>query len=170
LGARSFPGASHFLTASGTAPDTARRYVVLGCYLLSRVAFFLLSKMRQPLLATVYAPQSALSVTGGFTGALVGNSVSLNANGAACHYDEAISRSGRLPEPMPWLGPVARTSDGQVQFTINGNGRGGFPLIVEASPNLIDWMALETNTAPFVCSDPSESNFRQRFYRSVSAP
>jgi hypothetical protein len=144
--------------------------VVLGCYLLSRVAFFLLSKMRQPLLATVYAPQSALSVTGGFTGALVGNSVSLNANGAACHYDEAISRSGRLPEPMPWLGPVARTSDGQVQFTINGNGRGGFPLIVEASPNLIDWMALETNTAPFVCSDPSESNFRQRFYRSVSAP
>jgi hypothetical protein len=127
-------------------------------------------RANQPLVAFVYAPQAALSVTGALTGALVGASANLNANGAACHYDEAILRLGLLPEPMPWLGPIATTPGGQVQFAVNGNGRGGFPLIVEASTNLIDWVALETNTVPFVCGDPSASNFPLRFYRSVSAP
>jgi hypothetical protein len=38
---------------------------------------------------------------------------------------------------------------------------------VEASSNLIDWVALQTNVSPFTFIDKNPTAFPQRFYRSV---
>ncbi len=46
----------------------------------------------------------------------------------------------------------------------------GFKYVVQGSTNLVDWVPLQTNTAPFTFVDVNAGNFRQRFYRSVYAP
>jgi hypothetical protein len=46
-------------------------------------------------------------------------------------------------------------------------------VVVEASTNLVSWMALATNTlgaAPLRFNDPDWTNFPQRFYRAKLAP
>jgi hypothetical protein len=42
--------------------------------------------------------------------------------------------------------------------------------VVQASTNLINWVPLQTNTAPFTFVDANAGNFRQRFYRSIYTP
>ena len=46
----------------------------------------------------------------------------------------------------------------------------GNPYVVQASTNLVDWVPIQTNTAPFTFVDANASKFRQRFYRSVYVP
>lgn len=41
---------------------------------------------------------------------------------------------------------------------------------VEASSDLVNWTALQTNVAPFVFVDTNSSQFSQRFYRMVQVP
>jgi hypothetical protein len=39
--------------------------------------------------------------------------------------------------------------------------------IVQASSDLVNWTAVQTNTAPFTFVDPNASQFSQRFYRTL---
>ena len=61
------------------------------------------------------------------------------------------------------VAPVA----GQFSFQLAGNP--GQIYLVQASTNLRDWVAVATNTAPFVFVDPNTARFAQRFYRTVPA-
>jgi len=55
------------------------------------------------------------------------------------------------------------------QFALAVTGVPGYQYVVQASTNLVDWIPVQTNTAPFTFVDTDAGNFRQRFYRSVYA-
>ena len=46
----------------------------------------------------------------------------------------------------------------------------GFNYAVQESTNLIDWVSLITNTAPFSFTDTNTANFPQQFYRTIYVP
>lgn len=48
-------------------------------------------------------------------------------------------------------------------------GASGVQYIVQASSNLVNWVSLQTNTAPFTYVDTNSSQFNQRFYRVIQA-
>ena len=56
----------------------------------------------------------------------------------------------------------------QIQFNVTGVP--GFKYAIEASTNLIYWVSLQTNTAPFLFVAPATSAFQQRYYRSILIP
>jgi hypothetical protein len=56
------------------------------------------------------------------------------------------------------------------QYAVAVAGVPGFKYVVQASTNLINWVPLQTNTAPFTFVDANAGNFRQRFYRSIYTP
>jgi hypothetical protein len=66
---------------------------------------------------------------------------------------------------------AAATLTGAVQpggkFSLSVNGIPGHLYEVQASTNMIDWMPLHTNTAPFLFVDPDAGKFQQRFYRTL---
>jgi hypothetical protein len=76
-------------------------------------------------------------------------------------------------EPCPVavsLGNVGVVS-GQFGFDIAGGSNQ--VVVVEASTNLVSWMALATNTlgaGPLRFNDPGWANFPQRFYSAKLAP
>jgi Fibronectin type III domain len=45
-----------------------------------------------------------------------------------------------------------------------------YQYVVQASTNLVDWVPMQTNTAPFTFVDTNASQFSQRFYRAVNLP
>ncbi len=53
------------------------------------------------------------------------------------------------------------------QFGLSVNGVPGYRYEVQASTNLVDWIPLQTNTAPFQFIDSNAGKFKQRFYRSI---
>jgi hypothetical protein len=63
------------------------------------------------------------------------------------------------------LGVPSYSLDGGLQFNVDGVP--GFAYTIEISTNLIDWMPLTTNTAPFLFTDSEAATAGQRFYRSV---
>ena len=56
------------------------------------------------------------------------------------------------------------------QFQLNVSGVPGYSYIILGSTNLTDWNYLQTNTSPFIFSDPDSSSLPLRFYRAVYAP
>jgi hypothetical protein len=65
------------------------------------------------------------------------------------------------------LAPAAHVSG---QFALTVAGASGHQYVVEASTDLMHWVPVQTNTAPFIFVDTNASQFGQRFYRSVYAP
>jgi hypothetical protein len=55
------------------------------------------------------------------------------------------------------------------QFNFAPQGVSGLQYIVQASSNLIDWISLQTNIAPFTFVDTNSSQYKQRFYRTILA-
>lgn len=56
------------------------------------------------------------------------------------------------------------------QFSVNVAGVPGFKYAVQASTNLIAWVSLRTNPAPFAFVDTNAGKFTRRFYRTVYLP
>ena len=53
------------------------------------------------------------------------------------------------------------------QFALTVAGAAGHQYVVEASTDLVNWVPVQTNTAPFTFVDTAAGQFNQRFYRSV---
>jgi hypothetical protein len=53
------------------------------------------------------------------------------------------------------------------QFSFNVSGAANQQYVVQASTNLVDWVSVQTNTAPFTFVDPDAGQFSQRFYRTL---
>ena len=66
------------------------------------------------------------------------------------------------------LGGYSFSGVNGVQFTVAGVP--GFNYAVQDSTNLIDWVSLLTNTAPFIFVDANATNFPQQFYRALYVP
>ena len=56
------------------------------------------------------------------------------------------------------------------QFALTVAGVSGYCYVIQASTNLVNWVPLQTNKAPFTFVDTNASQFTRRFYRSVSVP
>jgi hypothetical protein len=64
-------------------------------------------------------------------------------------------------------GTLAMASHSEGQFAMSVGGVPGYQYEVQASTNMVDWIPLQTNTAPYLFKDPNAGKFKQRFYRSV---
>ena len=56
------------------------------------------------------------------------------------------------------------------ELALNIAGVTGHQYVVQASSDLVNWVPVQTNTAPFVFVETNVSQFSQRFYRSVYLP
>jgi hypothetical protein len=65
---------------------------------------------------------------------------------------------------------LASTAHAAGQYALIVAGVPGYHYVVQASTNLVNWVPVQTNTAPFTFVDTNASRFGQRFYRSVYAP
>ena len=65
---------------------------------------------------------------------------------------------------------LASAAHASGQFALTVSGVSGYQYVVQASTNLVYWVPVQTNTAPFTFVDTNASHFRQRFYRSVYVP
>jgi hypothetical protein len=67
-------------------------------------------------------------------------------------------------------------TSGQLGFNVNGkfgfnvSGVTNYLYVVQASTNLINWVAVQTNIAPFLFLDTNSSLFSHRFFRTVNIP
>lgn len=59
----------------------------------------------------------------------------------------------------------ARSAAGQFSFAVNGTSSATY--VVEASTNLVDWVPVQTNTAPFTFVDTHVASLGRCFYRTV---
>ena len=123
--------------------------------------------------AQIYAPEADFSLGGGgstdydFSGASVTKSLRVNGH-FNFHLDETLLFTVHVPSVGPVLGPVSFSAGNQLQFTVSGLT--GLTYVVQASPNLTDWIRLATNTSPFTFTDNNFTNFPQRFYRAMYLP
>jgi hypothetical protein len=56
------------------------------------------------------------------------------------------------------------------QYAFVVSGAAGYKYLVQASTDLVNWVSLQTNTAPFALVDTNASQFGQRFYRTIFNP
>ena len=67
--------------------------------------------------------------------------------------------------PAAALASAAAPAKGQFALTVAGTA--GNKYAVQASTDMVNWISLLTNTAPFTFVDSNASKFNQRFYRAV---
>jgi hypothetical protein len=93
---------------------------------------------------------------------------------AATTYDSAGNESPFSNEAI-YTVPVGVSTltvpiqtGGQFGFTVSGVA--GTQYVVQASTDLVNWVSLQTNSAPFNFVDTGAGGFQQRFYRTLSLP
>jgi hypothetical protein len=76
-----------------------------------------------------------------------------------------IAPATTVAEPAV-LSPAGFTTG---QFALEVSGTTNAQYIVQASTDLVNWISVRTNTAPFTFVDTNAGQFNHRFYRTVSA-
>jgi hypothetical protein len=89
----------------------------------------------------------------------------VNASGTESGFSNQTSYA--VPTAAASLNAVIHQNAG---FAFAVSGVAGYTYVVEASTDMVNWVPLETNTAPFSFSDPNTGRFNHRFYRSVYFP
>ena len=59
---------------------------------------------------------------------------------------------------------LASVAHARGQYALTVSGVSGYRYVVQASANLVNWVPLQTNTAPFIFVDIKASQFGRRFY------
>jgi hypothetical protein len=83
---------------------------------------------------------------------------------------DSTSRAATLTVYATAAANLAPATHARGQYALNVAGVPGYKYVVQASTNLVNWVPMQTNTAPFTFVDTNAGKFRQRFYRSVYAP
>jgi hypothetical protein len=111
------------------------------------------------------------SVTGP---ALTLNKITTNQAGiysvTAFYGGDSTSRAATLTVYTTAAAKLAPATHASGQYALTVAGVPGYKYVVQASTNLVNWVPIQTNTAPFTFVDTNAGKFRQRFYRSVYAP
>ena len=85
-------------------------------------------------------------------------------------FYKAILQSAYVPQILnlagatPALGSYGYSAGG-FGFTLTGTANAQY--VVLASTNLVNWMPILTNSAPFIFTDPTAKQYNQRFYKAV---
>ncbi len=90
---------------------------------------------------------------------------------AATSYNAAGWESSFSPE-ISYIVPVGPAPLSEMAISASGfsfmvNGMASNPYVVLASTNLINWVALATNMAPFLFTDANASQYGHRYYKAV---
>jgi len=67
---------------------------------------------------------------------------------------------------VPVAGLLTSAAEFVGPFNINVSGTPGFKYVVEVSTDMVNWVPLQTNTAPFTFVD-TDADLTERFYRAV---
>ena len=78
----------------------------------------------------------------------------------------SITSSASLTVSANTAATLSRAAYTNGQYSFKVAGTTGYQYIVQASTNLVDWVPLQTNAAPFTFVDANASQFKQRFYRA----
>ena len=115
-------------------------------------------------ITNVVAPATSTTTT--ITGLVEGQTYYF----AATTYDGAGDESVfsaeatyTVPVTPATLGAPAQTG-GQFSFSVTGVT--GYQYVVQASTDLVNWVSLQTNAAPFTFVDMDAASFSQRYYRT----
>ncbi len=81
-----------------------------------------------------------------------------------------VAAAAQLVSATQVAAPATLTTAGMVngQFTFTVNGTAGSSYIVQSTTDFVNWTSVETNTAPFLFSDPNSSASGNKFYRAAS--
>lgn len=121
-----------------------------------------------------------LSVNGGGTLALTfrANSTGIYTNGATVFAttsdpnpdDDSVGAAitVAVAAPPAITSSFALSSGKGLQLSITNDP--GATIIIQASTNLVNWVSVSTNVAPFTVTNFDSTNFQERFYRAVSTP
>ena len=93
------------------------------------------------------------------------SATSYDASGVESGFSNEAIRT-ILPPKVPTLTPAAHAA-GQFAFNVSGITN---QCVVQASTNMVNWVSIQTNTAPFMFVDSNAGQFKQRFYRTVYLP
>lgn len=80
--------------------------------------------------------------------------------------ESSFSNEASYTVPAAATLTAAAQTGGQFSFTVSGSA--GQQYVVEASTNLLNWIPVATNAAPFVFTDTNGASFNQRFYRAFN--
>ena len=103
--------------------------------------------------------------------------VAVGDSGASQMQHMAVVRDFRFmvqttntPSALPATLSRPELAGNQFRFLVTGST--GMSYIVQTSTNLstLNWISVQTNSAPFTFSETNAFRFKQRFYRSVAAP
>ena len=83
-------------------------------------------------------------------------------NSAGSESGFSNEASNTVPVTAAALTSAARLG-GQFSFTVSGDA--GQQYVVQASTNMVNWISIQTNAAPFLFTDPNAAGFKQRYYR-----
>jgi hypothetical protein len=84
----------------------------------------------------------------------------VNSAGNESGFSDEISNT--VPVTAAALTSAVR-SGGQFSFTVSGDA--GQRYVVQASTDLLNWISIQTNAAPFLFTDKNAAGFDRRFYR-----
>jgi hypothetical protein len=97
---------------------------------------------------------------------------------AATAFDSSGNQSSFSPEISGVVGSTLSSAaalasslasaPGQFSFAVSGMAN--YKYVVQASTDLVNWVALQTNVAPFNFVDSNRSQFSQRYYRVAYNP
>jgi hypothetical protein len=86
-------------------------------------------------------------------------------------YYQAVLLSDYVPQsapPSPVVSPALTSPvNGPGGFSFTVNNTAGYSYVIVASTDLINWVAIGTNTAPFTYTDTSSSQYSKRFYKAI---
>jgi hypothetical protein len=74
-----------------------------------------------------------------------------------------------VSNPNPTAPTLAPAGFANGQFAFKVAGLTNYQYIVQASTDLVNWVSIRTNTAPFTFVDTNAAKFKQRYYRTVNA-
>jgi hypothetical protein len=97
----------------------------------------------------------------------------INSSKFSRRFYKAILQSAYVPQisgtpPAPPALSAYRYASGEFSFNLAGTT--GSPYVVETSTNLVNWVPVLTNAAPFNFLDPNASKFSSRFYKAIPLP
>lgn len=77
-------------------------------------------------------------------------------------------RAIELAPVTPAAAVLTSTSPVTGQFSLAVSGTAGALYVVQASTDLVNWVSVQTNAAPFTFVDANMADYKQRFFRTFS--
>jgi len=143
----------------------------------STCPFSTVSKLGNEIIWTVgtnVAVNNGFALSLNFTNSFAGiytNGATVVASTADPNPDDdsvGVTITAALASPPAIVSRFALSGGRDLQLSITNDP--GATIVIQASTNLVNWLPVSTNVAPFTFTNFDSTNFQQRFYRAVTTP